>query len=104
MSHDANPSQVRPGETAPSLPRRVHEDRPFQARAKQAGLRVIRLHDVRHTWATLALEAGIPAKVVQDRLGPSTVAINLSVYSHVTPQLQTDAADKVAALIIGEGN
>ena len=45
-----------------------------------------------------------PAKRVQDRLGHSTVTITLNVYSHVTPQLLTEAADKVAALIIGEGN
>jgi integrase len=59
----------------------------------------IRLHDLRHTWATLALQAGIPAKIVQDRLGHSTVAITLNIYSHVTPQLQSDAASAVAALI-----
>ena len=83
----------------PYHPQRV--TRTFQARAKQAGLRVIRLHDLRHTWATLALEAGIPAKVVQDRLGHSTVAITLNIYSHVTPQLQSDAAARVAAAIVG---
>jgi integrase len=83
----------------PYHPERV--TRTFQARAKQAGVRVIRLHDLRHTWATLALEAGIPAKVVQDRLGHSTVAITLNIYSHVTPQLQSDAAARVAAAIFG---
>ena len=83
----------------PYHPERI--TRTFQARAKKAGLPVIRLHDLRHTWATLALTAGIPAKVVQDRLGHSTVVITLNVYSHVTPQLQTDAAAKVAALIFG---
>ncbi|MGZ4533281.1 MAG: site-specific integrase [Mycobacteriaceae bacterium] len=72
------------------------------SRAKAAELPVIRLHDLRHTWATLALAAGIPAKVVQDRLGHSTIAITLNVYSHVTPQLQTDAAASVAALSFGE--
>jgi len=63
--------------------------------------RRVRLHDLRHTWARLALEAGIPAKVVQDRLGHSTVAITLNIYSHVTPQLQSDAAARVAAAIFG---
>lgn len=83
----------------PYHPERI--TRTFQARAKKAGLPVIRLHDLRHTWATLALSAGIPAKVVQDRLGHSSVVITLNVYSHVTPQLQTDAAAKVAAMIFG---
>ena len=81
----------------PYHPERV--SRAFRSRAKKAGVPVIRLHDLRHTWATLALTAGIPAKVVQDRLGHSTVAITLNIYSHVTPQLQSDAAAKVAGLI-----
>lgn len=73
--------------------------RAFKAQVRAAGLPDIRLHDLRHTWATLALQAGIPAKIVQDRLGHSTVAITLNIYSHVTPQLQSDAASTVAALI-----
>lgn len=73
--------------------------RSFKTRVRAAGLPDIRLHDLRHTWATLALQAGIPAKIVQDRLGHSTVAITLNIYSHVTPQLQSDAASAVAALI-----
>ena len=67
--------------------------------ARAAGITPIRLHDLRHTWATLALQAGIPAKIVQDRLGHSTVAITLNIYSHVTPHLQEDAALKVARLL-----
>ena len=58
---------------------------------------------LRHTWARLALQAGIPDKAVQDRLGQSTVAITLYVCSHVTAQLQIDAADAVAALIAARG-
>jgi integrase len=50
-------------------------------------------------WATVALHAGISAKVVQDRLGHSTIAVTLNIYSHVTPQLQSDAARVVASLI-----
>ena len=45
----------------------------------------IRLHDVRHTYATLALKAGVHAKVVSERLGHSSIAITLDLYSHVTP-------------------
>ena len=74
--------------------------RTFKSQARAAGLPEIRLHDLRHTWATLALQAGIPAKIVQDRLGHSTVAITLNIYSHVTPQLQSDAAAIVAGLLV----
>ncbi len=77
--------------------------RMFKAAVRATGSPSIRLHDLRHTWATLALQAGIPAKIVQDRLGHSTVAITLNVYSHVTAKLQVEAADAVAALIERRG-
>jgi integrase len=77
--------------------------RMFKAAVAATDLPMIRLHDLRHTWATLALQAGIPAKIVQDRLGHSTVAITLNVYSHVTAELQSDAADTVAMLIERRG-
>lgn len=60
----------------------------------------------------LALEQGINLKVVQERLGHSTVNITLNVYSHVSPTMHAEAADLVAALILslnpspgaGDGN
>lgn len=69
--------------------------------AEAAGLPKIRLHDLRHTWATLALGAGVPAKVVSERLGHANVSITLDVYTHVSPALDQDAADTVAAAIFG---
>jgi len=62
---------------------------------------VIRLHDLRHTWATLALQAGVHPKVVQERLGHAHISMTLQTYSHVMPGMQTDAADRVADLISG---
>jgi integrase len=58
-------------------------------------------HDLRHTWATLALKAGVHPKVVSDRLGHSTLAITLDIYSHVSPTLDADAANTVASEIFG---
>jgi hypothetical protein len=52
----------------------------------------------RHTWATLALERGIHPRVVQERLGHSTIAITLGIYSHVAPTLHDEAATLVASL------
>lgn len=63
-----------------------------------SGLPKLRLHDLRHTHATLALAAGVHPKVVQERLGHSTVAFTLDVYSHAVPALQEEAAERVAAL------
>ena len=51
--------------------------RSFQIEAARAGLPVIRLHDLRHTWASLALAAGVHPKVVQERLGHSSISITL---------------------------
>ncbi len=65
----------------------------------EAGLLLIRFHDLRHTWATLALRAGVPAKVVSDRLGHSTIAITLDTYTDHVPELDQQAADAVAALL-----
>ncbi len=56
---------------------------------------------LRHTWATLALRAGVHPKVVQERLGHSTIGVTLNIYSHVSVGMQRDAAEKVAGLIFG---
>jgi integrase len=71
----------------------------FKRHVKAAGLPVIRLHDLRHTHATLALEAGVHPKVVSERLGHASVGITLDTYSHAIAALQEDAAAKVAALL-----
>jgi integrase len=66
-----------------------------------AALPMIRLHDLRHTWATLALGDGVHPKIVSERLGHSKIAITLDIYSHALPTIQREAADRVASLIFG---
>jgi integrase len=61
----------------------------------------LRLHDLRHTWATLALKGGIHPKVVAERLGHSSTAVTLNTYSHVTKAMASDTAENVAAMIFG---
>jgi integrase len=73
----------------------------FAAAVRKSGLPYIRFHDLRHTHATLALQAGINPKVVQERLGHRSIAITLDTYSHVTEGLQEQAAEKVSRLILG---
>ena len=58
-------------------------------------------HDLRHSYATAALSAGIPAKVVSERLGHANIALALDTYSHVLPNMQEKAAEQVAQLILG---
>jgi integrase len=64
----------------------------FHKAADRLGLPV-RLHDLRHTFATLALSAGVPLKTVSSALGHSSIAITADVYAHVTPELRDEAAD-----------
>ena len=59
----------------------------------------IRLHDLRHLHATLALAAGVAPRVLADRLGHSTTAVTTDTYQHVLPDLDHDAARRVAALV-----
>jgi integrase len=61
----------------------------------------LRLHDTRHTWATLALAAGVHPKVVQERLGHTSIATTMNVYSHALPGMQSQAAEQVSAMIFG---
>jgi len=66
----------------------------FRRIIKKAGLKGIRIHDLRHTHATLMLKAGIHPKVVSERLGHANIGITLDIYSHVLPGLQEAAAEK----------
>jgi integrase len=56
----------------------------------------IRLHDMRHTFATIGLGHGVHPKVMSDMLGHSKVSLTLDVYSHALPSFQTEASDKIA--------
>jgi len=66
---------------------------------KKSMLPSIRLHDLRHTHATLALQAGIHPKVVSERLGHATISITLDTYSHAIPAMQEEAAALIAGLV-----
>ena len=71
----------------------------FSRHVVATGLPRIPLHGLRHTHATLALEAGVHPKVVSDRLGRYSAAFTLDVYSESIPALQESAAALVAALV-----
>lgn len=67
-------------------------NRSYRPLLERARLPRIRLHDLRHTAATIALARGVPAKIVSEMLGHSSVAVTLDIYSHVTPTMQQAAA------------
>jgi integrase len=74
--------------------------RHFKRILRKANLRTtIRLYDLRHTTATLLLQADVNPKVVSERLGHSTVTLTLDVYSHVLPTMQKDATDRLERMI-----
>jgi len=71
----------------------------FQQQLESAGLPKVRLHDLRHGHASLLLQRGIPAKMVQERLGHSSITMTLNLYSHVTPEMAKTAAASLNGLM-----
>jgi integrase len=69
----------------------------FERIARRASVPVIRLHDLRHTHGTLLIKAGVPVKVVSERLGHATPALTIDTYQHVLPGMQADAARTFAS-------
>lgn len=74
------------------LDRRYITTHRFKPLLKRAGLPRIRFHDLRHTCATLLLSKNVDPKVVSEMLGHATIAITLDTYSHVLPNMQSEAA------------
>jgi integrase len=77
-----------------------HTFKPLIVKAKLPN--EIRMYDLRHTHATLLLLGGVHPKVVQERLGHSSIKITLDTYSHVLPNMQAEAADKLESLVYGD--
>jgi integrase len=71
----------------------------FERIANRAGVPRIRLHDVRHTHGTLLIKAGVPVKVVSERLGHGNPAFTIDTYQHVLPGMQAEAARTFERLI-----
>lgn len=82
-----------------SVERPDRVSRRFAVIAERAGLPVIKLHEGRHSAATLALEAGASMKEVQDMLGHSTYTLTADTYSHVSPAVRAEGAERVARLV-----
>lgn len=84
--------------------RPLHPDtitRRFNRLVDGAGVPRIRLHDVRHTYATLSIDAGIDPKKISDRIGHASVAFTLATYTHPSAGLDRDAAETFAAAVFG---
>jgi integrase len=71
----------------------------FHNALAQAGLRRVRFHDLRHSCATLLLVQGVSPRVVMEVLGHSEIALTMNAYSHVVPELQREAAERMQAIL-----
>lgn len=81
----------------PTQARRVIEQ--FHGALAEAGIRRVRFHDLRHSCATLLLVQGVSPRVVMDVLGHSEIALTMNTYSHVVPELQREAAQRMQAIL-----
>ena len=77
-------------------PARRHQQ--FKRLVKRLGLKPIRFHDLRHTFAILALADGANGKAASAQLGHSLIAITLDLYAHVTEDMEQDLADRMERL------
>jgi integrase len=73
--------------------------REFRKLLARAGLPPVRLHDLRHTAASLLLAQNVPARVVMEILGHSQIALTMNTYSHVAPEISRAAADRMARML-----
>jgi integrase len=73
--------------------------RAWQTVATKAGVKVVRFHDARHSHASMLLKGGVHPKIVQERLGHSSIEMTLDIYSHVVPGLQEAAARRFDDLV-----
>ncbi len=70
---------------------------------KEAGLSGIRLYDLRHSCATILMAAGENPKIVSERLGHSNINLTLDTYSHVLPNMQREATEKLERMLFAKG-
>jgi len=76
--------------------------RSFREIIRQAELRQVRLHDLRHTAASVLLAQGVPARVVMEILGHSQISVTLNTYAHVAPEIAREAAERVEGALWGD--
>lgn len=77
-------------------------DRDFTRLVKRAGVKPIRIHDVRHSYATLAIALGNPVKVVSESMGHADISTTLRTYAHVVPAQRVQLAESIGAALFND--
>lgn len=80
-----------------------HVSRRFNKLLQVAGLPVMRYHDLRHGAASLMAAQGVPARVAMEILGHAQISTTLNIYTHIAPELQKEATEKVADALWPDG-
>jgi integrase len=94
------PGFVFPNSTGEALyPKALHRD--FKRLLIKANLRSIRLHDLRHSAASLLLAQGVPMRTIMELLGHSSITSTADTYSHLMAPAMRDAADRMDAILAG---
>jgi integrase len=75
-------------------------DLDFDRLVELAGVKRIRIHDTRHSYATLAILSGMPINVVSQSMGHSDISTTLRVYAHVMPEQRRELAERMASLLL----
>jgi integrase len=74
------------------------ERREFEKTLQAAGLRKIRLHDLRHTFASLLIQNGAPLAYVKEQLGHSSIKITVDIYGHLVPGANRQEMNRLPSL------
>jgi integrase len=111
MAWSCSAIRIRPGEwTSEALVFTTAHGRPIEPRnlarsferiVQAAGLRPIRLHDLRHTTASLLKKLGVPARDAMVILGHSRISVTLEIYMHVDEESRRDAVGRIDRLLSG---
>ncbi len=78
-------------------------NRDFRRTLQHAGLRRMRFHDLRHTFASLMIAQGEHPKTIQEAMGHSSIGMTMNTYGHLLPRLQEEAADRLEASLFPGG-
>jgi|TARA_Y100000310_G_C20282261_1_gene623156 integrase len=76
-----------------------HVSRRFRKLLRLAGLPAMRYHDLRHGAASLMAAQGVPARVAMEILGHAQISTTLNIYTHIAPELQKDAAERLSSAL-----